>query len=55
MRGSPEQIAAEIGTWAGLGVTHLALWFGTTDPDEVVERAERFEREVVPLAARASG
>src|SRR4051812_37493101 len=40
MRGSPDQIAAEIGTWAALGVTHLALWFGTTDTDEVVARAE---------------
>jgi probable F420-dependent oxidoreductase len=53
MRGSPEDIAAEIGEWAALGVTHLALWFGTTDADEVVARAERFEREVVPLVAAA--
>jgi probable F420-dependent oxidoreductase len=49
MRGSPEQIAAEIGTWAGLGVTHLALWFGTTDADRVVALAERFDREVAPI------
>ena len=51
MRGSPEDIAAEVGAWAALGVTHLALWFGTTDADEVVARAERFDREVVPLVA----
>src|SRR4051812_29686033 len=36
MRGSPEQIAGEIAAWTELGVTHLALWFGTTDAAEVV-------------------
>jgi len=51
MRGSPEDIAAEVRAWAALGVTHLALWFGTTDADEVVARAERFDQEVVPLGA----
>jgi hypothetical protein len=50
MRGSAEAIAAEVGKFSDLGVTHLALWFGTTDPDEVVARAERFAHEVVPLA-----
>jgi probable F420-dependent oxidoreductase len=49
MRGSPEAIAAEIHAFAGVGVTHLALWFGTTDPAELVARAERFGREVMPL------
>jgi probable F420-dependent oxidoreductase len=49
MRGSPEEIAAEVRAFAALGVGHLALSFQTTDPDEVVKRAERFEREVVPL------
>jgi alkanesulfonate monooxygenase SsuD/methylene tetrahydromethanopterin reductase-like flavin-dependent oxidoreductase (luciferase family) len=51
MRGSPEQIAAEIRTWSALGVTHLALWFGTTDAAEVVAQAERFDREVAPIVA----
>jgi probable F420-dependent oxidoreductase len=51
MRGSPEQIAAEIRTWGALGVTHLALWFGTTDAAEVVAQAERFDREVAPIVA----
>jgi len=51
MRGSPDEIAAEVQAFADLGVTHLALSFGTTDPDEVVERAERFARDVVPLLA----
>lgn len=46
LRGSPEQMAAEVRAFADLGVTHLALWFGTTEPDELVARAERFSREV---------
>ena len=44
-----EAIAAEVRTWAGLGVTHLGLWLGTTDPDELTKRAEAFAREVAPL------
>lgn len=49
MRGSAEEIAAEVRAFAGLGVTHLALTFGTVDPDALVARAERFAREVAPL------
>ena len=49
MRGSIEEIAAEARAFAELGVTHLALWFATTDPAEVVARAERFQRDVAPL------
>ena len=49
MRGTPEDIAAEIRAFADVGVTHLALWFGTTDASELVARAERFGREVAPL------
>ncbi len=49
MRGSPDEIAAEVRAFAALGVGHLALSFQTTDPDEVVSRAERFDREVVPF------
>jgi len=48
MRGSPEAIAAEVTAFAEVGVTHLALWLGSTDPAELVRRAERFGREVVP-------
>jgi probable F420-dependent oxidoreductase len=51
MRGSPEAMAAEVEAFAGVGVTHLALWFGTTDPTELVARAERFGREVVSLVS----
>ena len=49
MRGTVEEIATEIRAWTDVGVTHLALAFGTTDPAEVVVRAERFAREVAPL------
>jgi len=50
MRGSSEEIAAEVKAFAALGVTHLALYFETTDPADVVAQAERFAREVAPLA-----
>jgi probable F420-dependent oxidoreductase len=49
MRGSPEAIAAEVRKFADLGVTHLALWFETTDAEELTARADRFAREVAPL------
>ena len=49
MRGTPEEIAAEVRAFAAVGVTHLALAFGSTDAAEVVARAERFAREVAPL------
>ena len=49
MRGTLEEIAAEVRAFAAVGVTHLALAFGTTDAAEVVARAERFAGEVAPL------
>ena len=49
MRGSPEDVAAEVRAFAGLGVTHLALAFGRTSAGDVVGAAERFAREVIPL------
>jgi alkanesulfonate monooxygenase SsuD/methylene tetrahydromethanopterin reductase-like flavin-dependent oxidoreductase (luciferase family) len=49
MRGTPVEMAAEVRAFATIGVEHLALAFHATDPDEVVRRAERFDREVVPL------
>jgi probable F420-dependent oxidoreductase len=50
LRGSADEMAAEIRAFAALGVTHLPLHFTTTDPAELVARAERFAREVQPLA-----
>jgi probable F420-dependent oxidoreductase len=49
MRGSPDAIAGEIRSFAALGVTHLALYFGQTDPAELVAPVERFAREVAPI------
>jgi probable F420-dependent oxidoreductase len=53
MRGSPEEIAVDVRAFAGLGVTHLALAFATTDPVELVARAERFALDVAPLVEAA--
>ena len=49
MRGDPDAIADQVRAWAAIGVEHLALYFDTTDPAEVVARVERFERDVLPL------
>jgi probable F420-dependent oxidoreductase len=54
MRGSPEDMAAEVRKFAALGVTHLALWFGSTEPGTLVARAERFAHEVAPLVDDAA-
>lgn len=49
IRGTTEEMAAEVRAFADLGVTHLALWFDTTDPESLRDRCERFDREVAPL------
>ena len=49
IRGTPEEMATEVRAFAALGVEHVALWFKTTDPAELVGLMERFDREVVPL------
>ncbi len=49
IRGTPDEMAAEIKAFAALGAEHIAVWFEATEPDELVRRMERFEREVVPL------
>lgn len=49
IRGTPDEMAAEIKAFAALGVEHIAVWFKSTEPDELVRRMERFQREVVPL------
>ena len=53
MRGTPDDIAAEVRKYAAIGVTHLALWFGSTEPSALVARAEHFAREVAPLVDSA--
>jgi probable F420-dependent oxidoreductase len=49
MRGSPAAVAEQVRAFADAGVTELALNFGKTDPKGVVEDAETFARDVVPL------
>jgi probable F420-dependent oxidoreductase len=49
MRGTPEQVAAEVRAFADAGATMLVLAFGVTDPAGIVAAAERFAREVAPL------
>ncbi|MBA3877757.1 MAG: hypothetical protein C0498_12700 [Anaerolinea sp.] len=49
MRGTPEEVAAEVRAFAALGVTHLALAFAAHEPDGLAREAEAFVREVVPL------
>jgi probable F420-dependent oxidoreductase len=49
IRGTPEEMAAEVRAFAASGVEHLALWFKATDPAELVASMERWDREVAPL------
>ncbi len=49
IRGTPDEMAAEIKAYADLGVSHVALYFEAVDPVGVVAAAERFAREVGPL------
>ena len=49
IRGTPDEMAAEVRAFEALEVSHLALGFGTTDPGAIVALAERFAREVAPL------
>ncbi|MBA2314845.1 MAG: TIGR03619 family F420-dependent LLM class oxidoreductase [Chloroflexi bacterium] len=50
LRGSPEEMAGDVRAFAALGVEHLALSFGETEPEAVAAAADRFAREVAPLA-----
>jgi probable F420-dependent oxidoreductase len=49
IRGDHHAMADEIRAWEELGVEHLALWFGTTDPGQLAVLVERFGHEVAPL------
>ena len=49
IRGTAEEMAAEVRAFEALGVSHIALNFVVTDPAEVSALAERFAREVAPL------
>ena len=49
MRGSAEDVAAEVAKFAALGVEHLALYFDTPSVEALVAAVERFSAEVAPL------
>ena len=49
MRGTPEEVAAEIRAFAGIGVDHLLLTFAERDPDGLARAAQRFVDEVIPI------
>jgi probable F420-dependent oxidoreductase len=49
MRGTPEDVAAEVRAFKDLGVEELALWFVVDSPEAIVAAAERFAAEVAPL------
>ena len=49
IRGTPEEMAAEVRAFEALGVVHIALSFKVTDPAGVSALAERFARDVAPL------
>ena len=50
MRGTPDEIAAEVRAFAELGVEELGLFFAADSPEAFVRAAERFAAEVAPLA-----
>jgi probable F420-dependent oxidoreductase len=49
MRGSPEEVTAEVRAFADLGVEHLALFFASSTPEALVKSVERFAAQVPPL------
>ena len=49
LRGSAQDVRAEIERWADVGVEHLAVWFGGDSLDAFLRAAERFAREVADL------
>jgi len=49
IRGTPDDMAAEVRAFAALGVEHLAMWFKATDPAELAALCEQFARDVAPL------
>jgi probable F420-dependent oxidoreductase len=49
LRGTPDQIRAEIERWEDLGAEHLAIWFGGDSLESFLAAAERFARDVAEL------
>jgi len=55
LRGTPDEIAAEVQAWANTGVDHLALAFDERDPARLTTLMDRFATEIVPRVRPASG
>ncbi|HEX2756768.1 MAG TPA: TIGR03619 family F420-dependent LLM class oxidoreductase [Candidatus Limnocylindrales bacterium] len=51
MRGSAEDVAAEVAKFAALGVEHLAIFFEADTIEAFLADAERFTAEVAPLGS----
>jgi probable F420-dependent oxidoreductase len=50
LRGTPQEMRAEVDRWTEVGVEHLAVWFGGSSVEAFVAAAERFAGEVAELA-----
>jgi probable F420-dependent oxidoreductase len=47
LQGTPDEMIAELRAFEEIGVDHVAVDFGETDPERVRDSVERFDREVV--------
>jgi probable F420-dependent oxidoreductase len=45
LNGTPDQIRAEIAEWEAVGVTHLALYFASVEPEAITRDVEWWARE----------
>ena len=46
LRGTPDEMAAEIRAWQDVGVGHLAVWFDETDPLRLTAQIQAFAGDV---------
>jgi alkanesulfonate monooxygenase SsuD/methylene tetrahydromethanopterin reductase-like flavin-dependent oxidoreductase (luciferase family) len=46
LRGTPDQMRAEIAEWAAVGVTDLALYFSSVEPEAITRDVDWWVREV---------
>jgi probable F420-dependent oxidoreductase len=46
LRGTPDQIRAGVAEWEAIGVSHLALYFESVEPEAIVRDVDWFVREV---------
>ena len=49
LRGTPDEMAADIRAWTSAGVEHLALYFDETDPARLASHMERFGTDIAAL------